>query len=105
VPRPSSPIRRAVTEVKEFTFASDARLRRSPAKTQVAPSQRNKGKASQNDKTARYELVNEISDETTLETENDLGDVDSGLAMRMRAREMGAASILAWAETRGRYVE
>jgi hypothetical protein len=32
-------------------------------------------------------------------------DMDEGSVVRMRAREIGTASILAWGETRGRYLD
>jgi hypothetical protein len=40
--------------------------------------------------------------------EEELGEEveeDEGLAARMKAREIGQASILAWGETRGRYLD
>ena len=32
-------------------------------------------------------------------------EVDEGLAVRMKAHEIGKASILAWGETQGRYLD
>jgi hypothetical protein len=32
-------------------------------------------------------------------------DIDEGSVVRTRAREIGTASILAWGETRGRYLD
>ena len=32
-------------------------------------------------------------------------EVDEGLAVRIKAHEVGKASILAWGETRGRYLD
>ena len=76
---------RRITQVKEFTFATNARSRpSSPTK-------------------ARESCItdhNTIMDET--ESEDDGEDVE---AVRNKLRELGAASILAWGETRGRYLD
>jgi len=84
-PSAQNPGSRRVTQAKEFTFATDARSRRSsPTK-------------------ARERCVtdhNTVTDEK--ESEDDGGDVD---AVRNKLRELGAASIVAWGETRGRYLD
>ena len=36
---------------------------------------------------------------------NETVEGDDGVAVRMEAREIGKASILAWGETRGRYLD
>lgn len=85
--RPTSPVRQ-ITQVKEFKFASDTRSRRSPTKTDE-----NQDKPVSKDVGGRdVEVVKDDSGET-------IEDV------RMKAREIGMASILAWGETRGRYLD
>jgi hypothetical protein len=101
--RPSSPLRQPVTQVKEFKFASDARSRRktSPVKQPVDGTRMS----------IQFSPVK--SRQVTVDTEmhrdeEQLGqevEEDEGLAARMKAREIGQASILAWGETRGRYLD
>jgi len=84
-----------ITQVKEFKFASEARIRRSPEKLQTAQ----KGKAGHSPtKVAGHKsaVVVEKDGERKME---------EGEIVRMRARETGKASILAWGETRGRYLD
>ena len=79
--RPSTPVQRPtspirqITQVKEFSFAS--RQKKSPEK-----------------KTANEETQKRVREESC-------GTED----VRVKAREVGVASILAWGETRGRYLE
>jgi len=105
-PRPSTPTRRPVTEVKEFKFASDARIRRSPTKTQVPVSQPSKPSSLQRSSAQPKVRISHVDEMMEVE-QNEIYEeaIDPGAALRMRAREMGTASILAWGETRGRYVE
>jgi hypothetical protein len=101
VARPSSPLRQPVTQVKEFKFASEARSRRktSPVKpginTPRIPSQSQMAMS-------RYSMVDT---EMQVDSREDEVEQDEGLALRMKAREIGMASILAWGETRGRYLD
>lgn len=113
-PRPSSPSKRSVTEVKEFKFASDARVRRSPHKSQTAAAQPKlpslspvKRSPSQRDLTVDHVMQeSELTGQHSLEMQSVETEemVDEGVAVRMKAREIGMASILAWGETRSRYV-
>jgi hypothetical protein len=36
---------------------------------------------------------------------DEVGEVDDGVQARIKAHEIGKASILAWGETRGRYLD
>jgi hypothetical protein len=101
--RPSSPLRQPVTQVKEFKFASDARSRRktSPVKqavddtrmsTQLSPVKSRQSTVDMEMYTDEEQVGEEVEE-------------DEGLAVRLKAREIGKASILAWGETRGRYLD
>jgi hypothetical protein len=108
--RPATPLRATVTQVKEFTFATEARNRRetvSPQKTRVeSPVKQRTVKASasthslkaSSQKQAKMDVdVGDVGDE--------VGEVDDGVQARIKAHEIGKASILAWGETRGRYLD
>jgi len=92
--RPASPSRMPITQVKEFKFASEARIRRSPEKLQTSQ----KGKGVQSPTKAAVGRKSTAKDV-------EMQEVDEGEIVRMRARENGKASILAWGETRGRYLD
>ena len=96
--RPASPFRQPITQVKEFHFASDARVRRK-TNCKIDSSQREGNSHSQG---GDVEAVTESGKMDEVETD---GVVDEGLAARMKAHEIGKASILAWGETRGRYTD
>jgi hypothetical protein len=84
--RPATPLRATVTQVKEFTFATEARNRRetvSPQKTRVESPVKQR----------------------TVKARDEVGEVDDGVQARIKAHEIGKASILAWGETRGRYLD
>ena len=49
-------------------------------------------------------VVEEMTMEDVVE-DGDMEEREEGVAVRMRAREIGMASILAWGETRGRYLD
>jgi len=76
--------RQPITQVKEFKFASETRSRR---KTGTEDGSRRQDKVSSIDK------------------ENEMDEGDQCVNTRMKAREIGAASIIAWGETRGRYLD
>ena len=91
--RPASPFRQPITQVKEFHFASDARARRK-TNSKVDGAEREG-----NSKEMEMGRMEGVEMDGT-------GDVvDEGLATRMKAHEIGMASILAWGETRGRYLD
>ena len=97
--RPTGPFRHPITQVKGFHFASDARARRK-TNSKVDGPQRDR------------QMVGEVGDEDMGRMEGvEMGGgssedvVDEGLARRMKAHEIGMASILAWGETRGRYLD
>jgi hypothetical protein len=91
--RAASPFRQPITQVKEFHFASDARVRRK-TNSKVDGLEREG-----DSKTMEMGRMEEVEMDET-------GDVvDEGLATRMKAHEIGMASILAWGETRGRYLD
>ena len=93
--RPASPTRMPITQVKEFKFASEARIRRSPEKLQTAQ----KGKP-------RQSPTKVVGRKSAVVVEKDgEKEMEEGEIVRMRARETGKASILAWGETRGRYLD
>ena len=87
ITRPASQI----TQVKEFTSASEAPTRRITRKVQG--SSENDGKSPNSEERGKA----------------DEGDVamfeDERVDARMKSREHGKASILAWAETEGRYLD
>jgi hypothetical protein len=113
--RPASPLRHTVTQVKEFTFATDARSRRetvSPQKTWVeSPVKQRTVKPS----ASTYSLKASSQKQATVDVDVDGGgvgggvggdvEVDDGVQARTKAHEIGKASILAWGETRGRYLD
>lgn len=94
--RPTSPFRQPITQVKEFHFASDARVRR---KTN------NKVDDSQQEGNSHAYGGDVRATEAMAGMEMDGVVVDEEFATRMKAYEIGKASILAWGETRGRYVD
>jgi len=106
-----------VTQVKEFKFASESRSRRSPERIVNAsldnPRVRSQGRPSQviaaggsPRKSTAVGNNGTKSVETGVEGAVRDGDRgDEGIDVRMRAREIGKASILAWGETRGRYLD
>jgi hypothetical protein len=100
--RPSSPLRQPVTQVKEFKFASDARSRRktSPVKQAVDDPRMSVQLSPVKSIQATVEMEMYTDEEQQGEE-----DEDEGLALRMKAREIGRASILAWGETQGRYLD
>lgn len=87
---------RQTTQVKEFTFASDTRSRRTARTVDGSPKKERKSTLSSKDLGGKQE-EGDIKDETTEENES--------VAVRMKASEVGKASILAWGETRGRYLD
>lgn len=96
--RPATPLRQT-TQVKEFTFASDARSRRNAVNVTSSPEKGRKSTISstnlggKEEKRDGHEIVNEMV------------EGDDNVATRMKACEIGKASILAWGETRGRYLD
>jgi hypothetical protein len=119
--RPASPLRQPVTQVKEFKFASEARSRRSPermkANLEKERSQSNRCSQVSAITSPRKSIVEKkvvmMNVEKKVEEQAKVADdevvmdqeVDEGFAVRMKAHEIGKASILAWGETRGRYLE
>ena len=95
--RPVSPAKQPITRVKEFHFASDARSRRKTSTTVGGPEWDGKTKG---------EEVSIMGTEgVEMGANGDEHEADDALATRMRAHEIGKASILAWGETRGRYLD
>lgn len=97
--RPTSPFRQPITQVKEFHFASDARVRRK--------TNNNVDDSQQEGNSHAYGVDVRAVTETEAMAGMEMDDVvvDEELATRMKAYEIGKASILAWGETRGRYVD
>ena len=96
--RPATPVRQT-TQVKEFTFASDARSRRTTGNVNGSPEKGRKSTVSSNNLGGKEEKrdVHEVV--------NEMVEGDDSVAARMKACEIGKASILAWGETRGRYLD
>jgi hypothetical protein len=99
--RPSSPLRQPVTQVKEFKFASDARSRRKTSPVKQAVDETRMLIQSSPVKSRQATVDTEMHWDAQVGVEME----DEGLAARMKAREIGQASILAWGETRGRYLD
>ena len=107
VAQPPSLLRQQVTEVKEFKFATESRTRRVPTRENTGPMKtRNESStmASRGDAGPKSSITDH---KTNVQNEGEMmrENVDEGLALRMKAYEMGKASILAWGETRGRYLD
>lgn len=111
--RPTSPLRPMVTQVKEFKFASEARSRRgtvSPEKVRKESAQKQNMKASASShglvassQSKRARVEGQVDINQAVDAKN--GDGDDGVLARVKAQELGKASIIAWGETRGRYLE
>jgi hypothetical protein len=100
VSRPSSPLRQPVTQVKEFKFASEARSRRktSPVKQEINAPRIPTQSQTVMSRHSTVDMKMQIDPRQEVEE-------DEGLALRLKLREIGNASILAWGETRGRYLD
>ena len=96
--RPPSPLRQ-ITQVEEFTFANDAKSRRTTGNVNGSPEKGRRSTVSSKDLGGKKEGdAHEVVRNETVEG-------DDSVAVRMKAREVGKASILAWGETRGRYLD
>ena len=93
--RPSSPLR-LITQIQEFTFASDARSRRTTGKVNGSPEKGGKSKSQSKNKQEEADVREVVQDEAV--------EGEDSVSERMKVREIGKASILAWGETRGRYL-
>jgi hypothetical protein len=106
ISRPSTPVRQPITQVKEFRFTSDVRSRRTPGNPSAMVEKEEKRDApvssQRHDKPKTTESGMPEADRRNESIDK---EVDEGLALRMRTHEIGKASILAWGETRGRYLD
>jgi hypothetical protein len=101
--RPPTAVRQSTTQVKEFKFASDARSRRITRNSKATTEK----KENRITPTSSQQHNNPETGTCDADRRDDSVDeeVDEGLALRTRAHEIGKASILAWGETQGRYLD
>lgn len=99
-------MRQPITQVKEFNFASNVRSRRTPGNPSVVVERKeNKTAVVSSQQNNEPKKVDCGMPEADRRVESVDKEVDEGLAVRIKAREVGKASILAWGETRGRYLD
>ena len=94
--RPASPLS-LTAQIQEFTLASNARSRRTTGKVNGSLEKDRKSTLSSKNKQEDVD-VHKVANDEAVEGED-------GVSVRMKAREVGKASILAWGETRGRYLD
>ena len=100
--------RQQITQVKEFKFPNDTRSRRSPSKPSGTRKNENTVKVAPDslaDVISSQSKTEEAGPEVNAIDHSTSEDIDGGLPIRMKAHEEGKASIIAWGETRGRYLD